>query len=224
MCGKINCYIKAFSELRTDKNKKRWSEATTFRAPHKPFLLLSILDLISEGLINSEFIEPSFDLAETFAGFWQRVMPLGSCGIMAYPFFYMDSEPFWHLVPRPGVKIFAGKTISSMRRIKELYLGAKLDPELFKLTLMEPLRKRLQIALVNTYFATEMRPVVFEQSLINIQANEFSRSLLETAEPLVEYAALDKTKETESKVRDQGFRKAIVTLYQHRCALCGSAC
>jgi predicted restriction endonuclease len=68
MCGKIDCYIEAFSKLRTDKNKNRWSEATTFRAPHKPFLLLSILDLISEGLINSEFIEPSFDLAETFAG------------------------------------------------------------------------------------------------------------------------------------------------------------
>jgi putative restriction endonuclease len=221
MCGKIDCYIKAFSELRTDKNKNRWSAATTFRAPHKPFLLLSILDLISEGLITKEFIEPTFELAETFAGYWNRIMPIGSSGIMAYPFFYMDSEPFWELVPRPGVKPPVGKTISSMKRIKEIYLGAKLDKEFFKLTLMESLRKRLQIVLINTYFSPEIQPLLFEQSQINIKANEYSKALLETAESLAEYAAADETKETESKLRDQGFRKAIVKLYEHRCALCG---
>ena len=221
MCRKIDCYIKVFSELRTDKNKNRWSTATNSRAPHKPFLLLSILDLISEGLITKEFIEPTFELAETFAGYWQRIMPLGSSGIMAYPFFYMDSEPFWELVPRPGVKSPTGKVVSSMKRIKELYLGAELDKELFKLTLMEPLRKRLQTALITTYFAPEIQPVLLEQSQINIEANEYSRSLLETAEPLPAYAVAVGSSETENKVRDQGFRKAIVNLYEHRCALCG---
>lgn len=221
MCGKIDCYIKAFSELRTDKNKNRWSAATTFRAPHKPFLLLSILDLISEGLITKEFIEPSFELAETFAGYWQRVMPIGSSGIMAYPFFYMDSEPFWKLVPRPGVKPPSGKVVSSMKRIKELYLGVKLDPELFKLALMESLRKKLQTALVTTYFSPEAQFILFEQSQINIQANKYSKSILETAEPAEEYLNSDKSKSIEKKIRNQGFRKAIVTLYEHRCALCG---
>ncbi len=221
MCGKIDCYIKAFSELRTDKNKKRWSAATTFRAPHKPFLLLSILDLISEGLITKEFIEPSFELAETFAGYWQRVMPLGSSGLMAYPFFYMDSEPFWKLVPRPGVTPPTGKVVSSMKRIKELYLGTKLDPELFKLALMEPLRKKLQTALISTYFSPETQFILFEQSQVNIQANKYSNSILETAEPKEEYLDSDKSKSIEKKIRNQGFRKAIVTLYEHRCALCG---
>jgi putative restriction endonuclease len=221
MCEKINCYLKAFAELRTDKNRKRWTSATTSRAPHKPFLLLSILDLIAEGQITKNFIEPSFELAETFAGYWQRVMPLGSTGNMAYPFFYMDSEPFWKLVPRPGVIPPAGRVVSSMKRVKELYLGAKLDKELFKLVLMEPLRKRLQTILITTYFAPEIQPVILEQSQINIQANEYSKSIIESAEPLAEYATADESMETQKKVRDQGFRKAIVTLYEHRCALCG---
>jgi putative restriction endonuclease len=221
MCGKIDCYIKAFSELRTDKNKNRWSAATTFRAPHKPFLLLSILDLISEGHITKEFIEPTFELAETFAGYWQRVMPIGSSGIMAYPFFYMDSEPFWELVPRSGVTPPVGKTISSMKKIKEIYLGAKLDPELFKLTLMEPLRKKLQTALITTFFSPETQFILFDQSQVNIQASKYSNSILETGEPEEEYLYSDKSKSIEKKIRDQGFRKAIVTLYEHRCALCG---
>jgi putative restriction endonuclease len=48
-------YLKSFSRLRTDKNRKRWSALTTQKAPHKPFLLLSIMDLIaSEGYTSEE--------------------------------------------------------------------------------------------------------------------------------------------------------------------------
>gem|GEM_PF-2570567 len=43
MCAGLASYIQAFSTLRTDINRKRWSARTCFRAPHKPFLLLSIL-------------------------------------------------------------------------------------------------------------------------------------------------------------------------------------
>jgi putative restriction endonuclease len=59
-------YLKSFSRLRTDKNRKRWSALTTHKAPHKPFLLLSIMDLIAQGAITENFIEPSFELVETF--------------------------------------------------------------------------------------------------------------------------------------------------------------
>ncbi|MDW7773767.1 MAG: HNH endonuclease [Desulfobulbaceae bacterium] len=220
MCGKIDCFVEAFSHLRTDKNRKRWSAANTFHAPHKPFLLLSILDLVAQGRITRNFIEPTFELAETFAGYWQQIMPPDSSGNMAYPFFYMDSESFWTLVLRPGVTPPRGKVVSSMKRIRELYLGAKLDEQLFLLLLMEPLRRKLRNTLVQTYFAPEIQPMLLEQSRINIDANEYSDSLLkkETAELPTQYFAED---EIANKVRDQGFRKAIVTLYDHRCALCG---
>jgi putative restriction endonuclease len=44
-------YLKSFSRLRTDKNRKRWSALTAYQVPHKPFLLLSIMDLIAQGSI-----------------------------------------------------------------------------------------------------------------------------------------------------------------------------
>ena len=71
-------YLKSFTRLRTDKNRKRWSALTTHQAPHKPFLLLSIMDLIAQGSITKNFIEPSFELVETFNGYWNSIMPLGS--------------------------------------------------------------------------------------------------------------------------------------------------
>jgi len=39
---------------------------------------VSILDFIWAGSINKKFIEPSFELAETFAGYVSKIMPLGT--------------------------------------------------------------------------------------------------------------------------------------------------
>jgi putative restriction endonuclease len=155
MCGKIDCYIKAFSELRTDKNKNSWSAATTFRAPHKPLLLLSILDQISKKKINKEFIAPSSDLNETYSSCWQLIIVVKSRGNIATPFYNMSREPFWNLIPRHGNNQPTGR-IRSLKKLKEFYLGAKIDNELFKLCLMEPLRKRLRTTLINTYFAQDL--------------------------------------------------------------------
>ena len=45
-------YLKSFSNLRTDKNRKRYPALTDHRAPHKPFLLLSVMDLMAQGQIT----------------------------------------------------------------------------------------------------------------------------------------------------------------------------
>ena len=43
----IEKYIKAFLNLWTDKNRNRYPAITAHRAPHKSFLLLSIMNLIA---------------------------------------------------------------------------------------------------------------------------------------------------------------------------------
>ena len=127
-------YLHQLSRLRTDTNRNRWTEATAHRAPHKPFLLLSILDLAAQGQIDSPFIEPSFDLIERFARYWDLVRPpSGKCNL-AYPFYHMQSEGFWRLVPKPGQEQELGERItSSMTRLQSVVLGAEIDPELFEL-------------------------------------------------------------------------------------------
>jgi len=59
-------YLKSFSRLRTYKDRKKWSAITSFQAPHKPFLLLSVMDLIAQGLIAGNFIEPSLDTRSNY--------------------------------------------------------------------------------------------------------------------------------------------------------------
>ncbi len=127
-------YLHKLTHLRLNTNRNQWSAATAHRAPHKPFLLLSILDLAAQRQIDSPFIEPSFDLIERFARYWDLVRPpSGKCN-MAYPFYHLQSEGFWRLVPRPGQEQELGESItSSMTRLQSVVLGAEIDQELFEL-------------------------------------------------------------------------------------------
>jgi hypothetical protein len=46
----------------------RWFADTCHCASHKPFRLLFIMDLIAQGLITENFIEPSFERFDTWNG------------------------------------------------------------------------------------------------------------------------------------------------------------
>ena len=212
-------YLHKFSKLNTDRGRQRWTALTCFRAPHKPFLLLSILDLIAQGEITDNFIEPSLELVDTFNRYWQAVMPPGKTTSMAYPFFYLKSDGFWHLMPKPGRVPPLRPRAPSMAWIRENLSGGRMDEDLFVLMLDSKTRENLRAVIVQTYFAPEIRPVVVEQGVVNVKSYAYAKDLLtETREDVQSYAA---TAEDSKPVRDQGFRKAIVQLYDHRCALCG---
>ncbi len=55
----IEHFLQLLSKLRTDSGKDRYTDITYHRAPHKPFLLLSVMDLIAQGRITENLIEPS---------------------------------------------------------------------------------------------------------------------------------------------------------------------
>ena len=68
-------YLQKFSNLRTDRSRKRYPAYTLYGAPHKPFLLLSIMDLSAQGSVTKNFIESSFELLDTFNTYWKSIMP-----------------------------------------------------------------------------------------------------------------------------------------------------
>src|SRR5215213_11052575 len=69
-------------------------------APHKPILLLAVIDLIEEGAITNNRIEPSPLLVESFLKYWHLVN-LDKPRIFL-PFFHLKSDKFWHLHAKPG--------------------------------------------------------------------------------------------------------------------------
>ena len=214
----IETYLQGFANLRTDKGRNRYPAITLHRAPHKPFLLLSVMDMIAQGLITENFIEPSFELVDTFNFYWSQIMPPGSKTSMAYPFPRLKTDGFWHLIPNHGHENRINMDFSSMTKLREVCGGTRMDDELFQLMCNRETREQLRTVLINTYFAKELHTVLFEQGVINYEANEYSKVLLKVAEKIGPFGEDSKK---EQRIRDQGFRKAIINLYNHRCALCG---
>ena len=106
-----------------------------------------------------------------------------------------------------------------MVKLRKVCASAKLNEDLFQLMHHPDTREQLRATIINTYFAEEIRPKVIECGTVNIKAYEYSKELLKELRD--NKKPWDKIDTDEQKVRDQGFRKAIVSLYEHRCALCG---
>ncbi len=216
----IDDYARRFARLRTNRNRKVWSEATAYQAPYKPILLLCVLDLVDSGEISSNLVEISDDLVELFGRYLERVLSFIRPGNLALPFFYLQGDGFWHLLPRHESTFF-GPQFTSLPRLREEVVGARLDENLYDLIRLEENRDRLRSVLIETYFSPEARRPVLEQSTINRGAFVYSEELLNHPEDPTVQETLSLEEAYLPAVRDQGFRRAVVTAYSHRCALCG---
>jgi putative restriction endonuclease len=219
----LDRYRQSFSELRTAASRTHWSARTCHRAPHKPLLLLSVMDLFAQGSITSNLVELDPELGELFTLYWVQVMPQGRRGNLAMPFFHLRSEGFWHLVPRPGMEAFLAEArrIHSIHQLLDTILGAKLDEELFVLLCAQESRDLLRTVLIETYFAPDLQPALVEQGLINIESFQYSQKLLKQARTEEAKERPEDDDQYRPAVRDQGFRRAVTSAYDHRCALCG---
>lgn len=216
-------YIHRFTHLRTDASPARWSVETHHRAPHKPLLLLAVMDLFAQGSITTNLIEIAPELGELFTLYWARVMPPDQRGNLALPFFHLQSDGFWHLIPRPGKEsiLEASRQIRSVNQLRDTVIGARLDEELYQLLCVEESRNLLRTVLIESCFAPEVRPGLLEQGIINAEAFQYSLELLQHARSTQVKETIGEEEAYEPAVRDQGFRRAVVTAYDHRCALCG---
>jgi putative restriction endonuclease len=215
-------YAKRFGRLRTDTSRSRWSALTYHRAPHKPLLLLCVLDLFEQGIVRSNLLELTPDLGELFTRYWARVTLPDRRGNLALPFFQLRSDGFWRLIPNPGKEnvLESASQIRSLFQLRDTVAGARLDEVLYKLLHASEPRATLRAVLVETYFAPELWSALLEQSSVNHEAFRYSEELLrrdyeKVAEALTEEEAYRPT------ARDQGFRRAVVMAYVHRCAFCG---
>lgn len=215
-------YARLFGGLRTDTSRSRWSDLTCNRAPHKPLLLLSVLDLFEQDSIRSNLIELSPDLGDLFTRYWAQVVPPDRRGNLALPFFHLRSDGFWHLMAKPGKEdvVRSAAQIRSLFRLRDIITGARLDEALYELLRASESRATLRAVLIETYFAPELRPALLERGAVNREAFRYSEELLrEDYEKVAE--ALTEEKEYRPAARDQSFRRAVVAAYSHRCALCG---
>ncbi len=170
-------------------------------------------------MVSPELIELTPDLCDIFARYWSLCMSPHRKGNIALPFLHLQSEGFWHLISQPGKEEILSHTKEpgSLSNLKNLILGARLDKGLAVLVTDPSSRDDLRFALIRTYFSPSIQTKLLEQSLINNEALKYSEDLL-----TLKRAASPRGEQRLNQFsRDQGFRRAVVTAYDNRCALCG---
>lgn len=147
MPGKLDDYIAQFRRLNTNKR-------AGIDAPHKPILLLAIMDLVESGVIDGTRLELTEQLERAFLHNWKRYV--GSSLLfqpkVATPFWHMQNEPFYQLYTNDG-KELAGSPYSVKKLRENTY--AILDKDLFGLMNDENSRAQLRVVLVSTYFQNQ---------------------------------------------------------------------
>lgn len=217
-------YLRRFAQLHTDRSRTRWPAETHYRAPHKPFLLLAVTDLIANGRLTTNFIQFNSELRDAFDLYWKALFgherPSGS---PLLPYFHLKSDEFWHLIPVPGQESTLKQTreVGSMTQLQALVLGAALDPALYDLLGAEGTRGELRRILFETYFVPEVRAGLVEASRVLSDSLHYGQALLGRVQErfMLEAPAADQRYRTEA--RSVAFRRIVVEAYYHTCALCG---
>ena len=149
-------YLHQFSNLHRNKLK---SEI----APHKAIMLLSVMDLIASGVITSNKIEFTETLEERFKSNWKRYVKEDSVykPIAGTPFWHLNYEPFWRLVPfcsgDDTIEMLSKSNPYSAGTIRKFIRHAEIDNELFLLMKDERCREELRKNLRNYLTKDELK-------------------------------------------------------------------
>ncbi|MFC1889377.1 HNH endonuclease [Thermodesulfobacteriota bacterium] len=187
--------------------------------PHKPVLLLAVLDLIESGRISDNRIELSPELLEHFGRYFEVVRATDDKPTPINPFFHLRGDKFWHHKPHPGMEQ-AYQTMKSpggTRALNEVIDCATLDDELHDILQVRDYRETLRKAIIERYFPGH------RERLLEIIREERE---IGGYEQILEHSLDDKSllKDTlapQEPIRNAAFRRVVVIAYDYRCAACG---
>src|SRR5262245_19597916 len=70
--------------------------------PHKPVLLVSIIDLVERGDIRENVVPLSDELVATFKRYFAVVKERDDKPTIENPFYFLSGDKFWRVIPKGG--------------------------------------------------------------------------------------------------------------------------
>ena len=181
-------------------------------APHKPFLLLAVIELIKRGEIDRNRIPFSDSLMTLFKKYIS--LTPGWNPTIYNPFFRLQNNGFWHLYPIA----LRDSPPSSNNQLQRAGAYARLDDDLFTILRVSEYQEIFCQTLIDTYFP-ELRQDI-EYLTIEQEAEAYSEQLIqETQHPFSIHRDVASI-EVETPIRSAGFRRAIMQVYAYTCAVC----
>lgn len=197
-------YAQRFRKLHTGRSQGA-------AKPHKPCLLLAVIELAAAGHLHDNRIPYGPLLVEAFQRYLGAVNPEANPATAFYPVWHLENDKFWHLHPKPDRDAAWARRELRHRSAKFLYDNldyASLDPALHRLLLDAQARAQLRDTLIDAWVPLERRAAI--------------REALRCAEQEQDYMHPAGTRPAAPEhIRDPAFRRAVLIAYDYRCAATG---
>lgn len=218
LTSQLQKYLLAFRKLRIDRSHGP--------APHKPILLLSILQAVQSSLIEQNRIYITPEIVSLFTGNWSSLVVTNHYSRFFLPFYHLSSESFWKLVPKPGYEslLFLKSSIKSFSGLNAAVEYALIDEELFLLMKNPVSNAILKEFLLDEYFPDTKTQLVEQKEYPNDKYSEIENKILH--EPAAEYrseiqALIRQQDEEEIFIRGGIFKREIPKIYNYTCCISG---
>ncbi len=171
-------------------------------APHKPILLLALLDLAESGLLTDTHVSLSPELSFRFNCYGSLVAHRRTQSLdVRYPFFHLRSDGFWVPLASDGSEARDHRS-ASQARIEEAFLRIANSPDG---------RREARCTLIPSYF--EPAEQVALLSMLKMPSD--LEGMLQTK------IKGSRREEAVLRGRDVRFRLDVVVAYAYTCALTG---
>ncbi len=181
-------------------------------SPHKPSMLLAVLELAESGHLLDNKIPFNDILLTRYAGYFEIVKSERDHLNPWMPYFHLRKDGFWHHAPIPGREAILGAKDSARQRkdVVQNIDHVHLDTELHRLLRNADQRLLLRELLV-LYWFPDHREQLFK--LARVAADE-QQILNEPLKNLRDVASLQPS-------RSAAFRRIVTEAYGFRCAATG---
>src|ERR1700722_5919254 len=144
-------WLQKLRKLNPKANNKRGAGKARY-APHKPLLLLSLIDLAAESLLPSPHVSKSSELRLRFDSLWSIVQErCHGRPDMDQPFFYLGTQRFWTPLTASGERATVLEHASAL----------ELASEFWTLLQDADFRSRAIHALITTWFPDPEQVALF---------------------------------------------------------------
>lgn len=212
----IDYYIHSFTHLKRAPNNGG--------APHKPVLLLSIIDAIEKGYVFDERIYITAELITLFKSNWNIWVKTSHIMNFTLPFYHLSNEPFWKLIVKPEVNIpLTNKnSIRSFQALIQSVNYGAIDRDLLFFLNRSKDREILRKTIIDKYFLNIAPSDISNTSYLDLIAEQILQ------ESAIQYKkGIKQLQETEGDenfeediyIRNYVFKKKIPQIYDYTCVL-----
>jgi putative restriction endonuclease len=171
-------------------------------APHKPLLLLVILDLAEQGLLPDKTLPLTPELAFHFYSYWNIVAHRRSQRPdVRFPFHHLKTDGFWSALDEAG-NPSADDRLTRYAMVPSDFVAFARDPAC---------REKARRILIAKYFEPEERAAFY--AMVGLPVPKADEIALD--------ASYQSPAEAEKKGRETRFRINVVAAYNYTCSLTG---